>query len=168
MEAGVYRFIGSDDFHCGICSTSAGPFEDESYRVLGFGVNGVGSAEGACEGEFFVFEVDGDNFAEAGEFKGLDAEQADHTGADDNYATAEGFGGAIGGVDGDGDRFDHRGVFEGQGVWDFVEDIYGDGDEFGERALASKLFARDSEDLAIFAEVHRSAAAEVAFAAGDG
>jgi hypothetical protein len=168
MEAGVNGFICTDDFHCGIGASSAGPFEDECNGVLGFCVDGVRSAEGASESEFFVFEIDCDNFVEAGEFEGLDTEQADHPGADDNDATAEGFGGTIGGVNGDGDRFDHCGVFEGEGVGDFVEDIYGYGDEFSEGTLASKFFTGDTEDLAIFAEVHRSAAAEVAFPAGDG
>ena len=50
---------------------------------------------------------------EACNFEGLDAQQSDHTCADDDDRPADRSGCTVCGVDGDGDRFDHRRVFEG-------------------------------------------------------
>jgi hypothetical protein len=113
LEARANGFVSSDDFHCCIGSALIGPIEDSVYGVLGPSVDGVCCAEGFGELEFFVFEIDGDDFGEACNFEGLDAKQSDHTCADDDDRPADGSRSSVGGVDGDGDGFDHRRVFEG-------------------------------------------------------
>jgi hypothetical protein len=70
-------------------------------------------------------------------------------------------------MNGDRDGFDHRCVFERKGIGDFVSDVLGYGDELSESALATKLLARDTKDLAILAQVDGSFSAVVAFSAGN-
>jgi hypothetical protein len=56
-------------------------------------------------------------------------------------------------------RFDHGGMFERQGVWDFVDDVLGNGYELSKCALTAKLVAGDAKNLAIFAEIDCSGSA---------
>jgi hypothetical protein len=51
----------------------------------------------------------------------------------------------------DRNRFDHRGVFEGERIGDWVSDILGDGYKLSEGSLATKLLTGDPEDLAVLA-----------------
>src|SRR5690606_27931257 len=75
---------------------------------------------------------------------------------------------AYNGVDRHRDRLDKGGMLHRQTARKGVDDVLGDGDELGERAMAAVLSTRDAEDLSVVAEVHLPPAAEGARAAVDG
>ena len=81
----------------------------------------------------------------------MNAKQSDHSCPDDHDRTADASRGPIGRMHGDRYRFDHRGVFEGERIGDWISDILGDGYKLSEGSLATKLFAGDPEDLAVLA-----------------
>ena len=124
-------------------------------------------AEFLGDGEARVLGVDGDDLRETRDFSGLEREQADHAGADDDGGIARGDGGEADGVHAHGDGLDHGGFGETELGGQLVEDAGGDGDELGEGAVTAVIAAGDAEDLAVVAEVHVAALTVDALAAED-
>jgi hypothetical protein len=62
--------------------------------------------------EFFVFQIDGNDFREARDLERLDTEQTDHARAYDDDRSTDASWSSVCGVDCDRDGFDHRGVFK--------------------------------------------------------
>ena len=166
-ERGLDGVGGADGFEDDVGTAAAGAFEDLFGRVAGLRIEAFGGAEFLGEGELGVVEIDGVDGGAAGVLGSLDGQEADHAGADDDGGVTEVDRGDFDGVDGDGDGFDQRGVFEGQFVGELVADVLGHGDVFGEGAVAAVIAAGDAENHAVFAEVHVAGAAEMALAAGD-
>ena len=101
----------------------------------------MGCSKLGCNLEFGVFQIDGDHFGESSQTKRLNAQQSDHAGADDGNRTTNVSGCSIGRMNCNRDRFDHGGMFERQGVRDFVDDVLRHGHELSKCALTAKLVA---------------------------
>ncbi len=167
-EGGFDRGVGADGFEGDVGAAVVGEFEEGGEKVWVVGVEGVGCAGFAGFVEAGVVDVEDDEVGAAGDAGDLGDELSDHAGADDDDGFSEEGGGAADGVDGDGDGFNHGGVIEGEVGGEFVGDVLGDGDEFGEAAVLAVIKAGDAEDAAVVAEVDVAGAAEGASAAVDG
>ncbi len=97
----------------------------------------------------------------------LHQEQADHAGADDYGRVAEADMRAVDGMNGDGDRLDHRGMSKAERIGEVIEDVPRHGDVLGESTLAAAFLARYAEYLATVAEIDLPPAAKPAFSAVD-
>lgn len=128
---------------------------------------GVG-AEFLREGEAFFIDVDGDDKTGALGFEGLDDEESDEAGADDDGGISGFQWEPVDAVEGDGDGFGEGGVLVGKIARDGVEDVFGDADEFGEGPVAAVVAAGDAEDVAIRTEVDLAGEAGGALSAVDG
>lgn len=74
FETGAYRFISTDDFHGSIGAFSIGPLKYQFDWILGASIDGVGGTEFFGKLQFFVFEIDGNDFREPCDLEGLDTQ----------------------------------------------------------------------------------------------
>jgi len=153
------------DFERGISTESLGESGHLGGDVARRRIERVRRAEPAGEREAILGEVHGDDAFRSRPAQSLDNEQSDHAAADDHDGIRGGDFDPLHGVHGDGDRLDHRGLVEREGVGQSVENSRGHGDKFSEGAVLFILIGRDAHDAAIFAEVNLALAAEVADAA---
>ena len=165
---------------CGDGFVSAYGFEDAVDAAAGgegedfFGEGGAGGeedfvgAESGGEGEAGGVDVGDEDAAGALGLGGLEKEEADHAGSDDEDGFVAGEGGDVDAVEGDGDGFEHGGGFEGEVLWEVVADTGGDGEIFGEGSGAAEVRGGNADDLAVVAEVYLAGEAEGAGAAVDG
>src|SRR5690606_32586067 len=92
----------------------------------------------------------------------------DHSTPDDNGSISQFDGSTIGSMHGDGNRFNHSGMFEGEVLRNFVEDVLWDRNELCESSMLSVFTARNTEHFAIVAQVDIPGTAKFAIATGDG
>ena len=83
--------------------------------------------------------------------EGLHDQQADHARADNDRRIAQGYSGSGGGVQGDGQWFDQRGVDEVHFGRQAVEHVLRNGDELGKGPMAAILVAGDPQHAAVVA-----------------
>jgi len=143
--------------------------ELENLRLENFvGEQSFRGAELFGECEAVLIDVSDKNFFAACGAEGLQSEDADGAGADNE----SGVGGLemseIYCVDGDGDGFEHGGFGEGEIIGEGVKDARGDGHEFGEGSGTTVVTAGDAEDLAVVAKIYITTEAVGTGAAVDG
>jgi hypothetical protein len=126
------------------------------------------SSQLASRCKFALLEIDSDHLAAAEDSEGLDGQQADHASADDHSRATGLYTRNLGGMHRNRNCFDERRLFVGEGVRQTINDVLGDGDVFGEGAVATVVAAGDAEYLAAVAEINIACGAECTLAAGYG
>lgn len=138
--------------------TIRGEFDEPVVEVLGVGVDGMGGAGFGGEGEFGGVEV-GNDRASATKSGCGDCAQAYTTAAKHENSVGSSDAAAVDGMEADAQGFDEAEFAKGE-AWGLDEFLPGDGEEFGEGAVAL-----DAEGLIELAGVGAAAAAGGAVAA---
>ena len=160
-------FGAADGFEDGVDAVAVREFEN-LLREIRFRVEDFGGAEIFRHFQAGVVDVGDEDALRAGGAEGLEDEEADHAGADDESGFAVIDRSDFYGVKGDGGGFEHGGFSERKIVGKAMDDARGDDDVFGEGAGAAVVAAGDAEDLAVVAEIDVTAFAVGAGAAEDG
>lgn len=127
----------------------------------------LSGAELLGEIQAILVNVGDENFFAACGANGLQSEDADGAGTDDQNGVAGGDVREVDTVDGHGNGFEHGGFGERKIFRKAMQDARGHGDEFGEGSGAAVVAAGDAQDLATVAEVHVTAETARASAAVD-
>ncbi len=166
IDRGVNGFVSSDGFENHIDAVPVGELQN-LVDEIGFGRQGGGCAEFFGHLQARVVEVGDEDPGAAGGAQGLQDEDADHSGTDDECGAIGGDLGDGDGVERDGNRLEHGCFGEGKLVWKSMNDAGGNGDILGKRAGATVVAAGNAEDLAMVAEVYMAAKAVFAGATVD-
>ena len=168
LDGGKHGGIEADALERGVSALPLGErFHELGEVAAGLGIEAVRGAEFHGDGEARVLGVDGDDLRETRNLGGLQRQEANHTGAHDDGGVAWRDGRESDGMHADRDGLDHRGFGETEFSGKFVENAGGDGDKFGEGAVAAIVAARDAKDLTVIAEIDVSALTMDALATED-
>ena len=135
-------FGAADGFEDGVYAVSVCELEN-LLSEIGFGIEDFGGAEFLRHFEARVVDVGDEDFLRSGGAEGLEDEQADHAGADDEGGVAVIDRRDFDGVKGDGGGFEHGGFGERKIVGQAMNDARGDDNVFGECAGAAIVAAGD-------------------------
>jgi len=159
-------FVTTDTLDGDIHAFVAGAIENFLQQRI-IGQKSFSSAEFGGESEALGVNIGNENFAATGGFEGLQRENADGAGSNDESGGVWRELREIDAVNCYGDCFEHCGLGEGKIVRQAIEDSRGDGDKFGEGSCAAIVAAGDAENLATVAEIDVAAMAVGTFTAVD-
>ena len=141
--------------------------QDLLHEIVAGDVKRLGSAEGIGEAKARRIDVGNEDAAAASCARGLQRQQSDHPGADDEGGFSAANFADLDGVQSYGDRLEHGGLGEGHRIGQPVDNLLRHGYIFGEGSVTPVFTAGNANDLAAIAKVHLSAEAERARAAED-
>ena len=84
MNCSIEGGRAADDFHCDVRALAAGLRENGLPWIVRLRVDRTGRAQFGRKFQFFIFDIDGNDFAAARNAQGLTHQQANHTGSHDN------------------------------------------------------------------------------------